>query len=474
VTTSRRPPEGRFRYNGAVAPPAAGSGRLEVGGAVARRHGRPDDMGLKERFADGSAVLGVVGLGYVGLPLVVEMAKAGFSVVGFDVSEEKIALVNAGQSYIPDVPAAEFAALVAKGLVSGTTDFARASECDAIAICVPTPLDEMKEPDTSFMEDAARSIAPHLKAGALVTLESTTYPGTTEEIVQPILEAGGRKVGTDLHLAFSPERVDPGNVKFQTKNTPKVVGGVTPECTDTAVAMYECFIDTVVPVSTTRAAEMTKLLENIFRCVNIALMNELLVVSERMGIDIWEVVEAAKTKPFGFMPFYPGPGLGGHCIPIDPFYLSWKARQFDLHTEFIELAGKTNEAMPYYVVSRLMDALNSHHKPLAGSTVLVLGVAYKANIDDMRESPAIKITELLLAKGAKLVYHDPHVPEYRAGGVAMTSAALTPELVGGADAVLVVTDHTGVDYGMVAREAQLVLDTRNALNAFRDDKVVRL
>jgi UDP-N-acetyl-D-glucosamine dehydrogenase len=401
-------------------------------------------MGLKERFADGSAVLGVVGLGYVGLPLVVEMAKAGFSVVGFDVSDEKIALVNAGESYIPDVAATEFAALVAKGLVSGTTDFARASECDAIAICVPTPLDEMKEPDTSFMEDAARSIAPHLKAGALVTLESTTYPGTTEEIVQPILEAGGRKVGTDLHLAFSPERVDPGNVKFQTKNTPKVVGGVTAECTDMAVAMYERFIDTVVPVSTTRAAEMTKLLENIFRCVNIALMNELLVVSERMGIDIWEVVEAAKTKPFGFMPFYPGPGLGGHCIPIDPFY----------------------------VVSRLMDALNSHHKPLAGSTVLVLGVAYKANIDDMRESPAIKITELLLAKGAKLVYHDPHVPEYRAGGVSMTSAALTPELVGGADAVLVVTDHTGVDYGMVARE--LVLDTRNALNAFRDDKVVRL
>jgi UDP-N-acetyl-D-glucosamine dehydrogenase len=404
----------------------------------------------------------------------VEMAKAGFTVVGFDVSDEKVALVNKGESYIPDVPTAELAPLVDGGFVVATTDFARASECDGIAISVPTPLDEMKEPDTSFMEAAARSIAPYLKADTLVTLESTTYPGTTEEIVQPILESHGRKVGTDLYLAFSPERVDPGNPVYQTKNTPKVVGGVTAACTDVAAAMYGRFIDTVVPVSTTRAAEMTKLLENIFRCVNIALMNELLVVSERMGINIWEVVEAAKTKPFGFMPFYPGPGLGGHCIPIDPFYLSWKARQFDLHTEFIELAGKTNEAMPYYVVQRLMDALNVHQKPLAGSTVLVLGVAYKANIDDMRESPAIKITELLLAKGANLIYHDPHVPEYRAGGHAMTSEALTPELVAGADAVLIVTDHKGVDYAMVADKARLVLDTRNALCAFPHDKVGRL
>jgi UDP-N-acetyl-D-glucosamine dehydrogenase len=431
-------------------------------------------MGLKERFADGSAVLGVVGLGYVGLPLVVEMAKAGFTVIGFDVADEKVALVNKGESYIPDVPTDVLAGLVTAGLVTATTDFARAGECDGIAVCVPTPLTEMKEPDTSYMEAAAASIAPHLRTDVLVTLESTTYPGTTEEVVQPILESHGRRVGSDLFLAFSPERVDPGNAVYQTRNTPKVVGGVTPACTEVAVAMYSRFIDTIVPVSSTRAAEMTKLLENIFRCVNIALMNELLVVSERMGINIWEVVEAAKTKPFGFMPFYPGPGLGGHCIPIDPFYLSWKARQFDLHTEFIELAGKTNEAMPYYVVSRLMDALNNHHKSLAGSTVLMLGVAYKANIDDMRESPAIKITELLLAKGANLVYHDPHVPEYRVGGVSMTSAALTPELVADADAVLLVTDHGGVDYAMVADKAQLVLDTRNALCAFRDPKVVRL
>jgi len=431
-------------------------------------------MALKDRFADGSAVLGVVGLGYVGLPLVVEMAKGGFRVIAFDVSSEKADLVNAGESYIPDVPTEELAGLVAEGLIGATTDFSRAAECDAIAVCVPTPLNEMKEPDTSYMEKAAASIAPHLKVDTLVTLESTTYPGTTEEVVQPILEASGRRVGKDLHLAFSPERVDPGNPVWQTRNTPKIVGGVTPECTDTAVAMYSCFIDTVVPVSSTRAAEMTKLLENIFRCVNIALMNELLVVSERMGINIWEVVEAAKTKPFGFMPFYPGPGLGGHCIPIDPFYLSWKAREFDLHTEFIELAGKTNEAMPYYVVQRLMDALNQHRKSLAGSRVLILGVAYKADIDDMRESPAIKITELLHAKSADVCYHDPWIPSFEAGGEVLCNSELSPEVLADVDAVLVVTDHSNIDYHMVVRHAPLILDTRNALKAFDDNKVVRL
>ncbi len=431
-------------------------------------------MALKDRFADGSAVLGVVGLGYVGLPLVVEMAKSGFTVIGFDVTDEKVRLVNAGESYIPDVATDELAGLVSKGLISATTDFARAAECDGIAICVPTPLDAMKEPDTSFMEAAASSIAPHLKADVLVTLESTTYPGTTEEVVQPILESCGLKVGHDLFLAFSPERVDPGNPVYQTRNTPKVVGGVTPDCTEVAVAMYSRFIDTVVPVSSTRAAEMTKLLENIFRCVNIALMNELLMVSERMGINIWEVVEAAKTKPFGFMPFYPGPGLGGHCIPIDPFYLSWKARQYDLHTEFIELAGKTNEAMPYYVVQRLMDALNTHHKSLAGSKILVLGVAYKANIDDMRESPAIKITELLLEKSAEVVYHDPFVSSFKVGCDTLESVPLTSKLLASTDAVLVVTDHSNVDYHCVVRNASLILDTRNALKTFDDNKVVRL
>ncbi len=431
-------------------------------------------MGLEQRLLDGTAVFGVVGLGYVGLPLAVEMAKEGHRVVGLEVSEGKTTEVNAGRSYIPDVPTGELAELVNAGLISATTDFSRVSECDVVAICVPTPLNEMKEPDTSYMESAAAAVMPFLHPEMLVTLESTTYPGTTEEVVQPILEKSGLKVGTDLYLAFSPERVDPGNPVFQTKNTPKVVGGVTQDCTRVAVAFYERFIDTVVPVSSTRAAEMTKLLENIFRCVNIALMNELLLVSERMGINIWEVVDAAKTKPFGFMPFYPGPGLGGHCIPIDPFYLSWKARQFDMHTEFIELAGKTNEAMPYYVVQRLMNALNTQRKSLAGSRILMLGVAYKANIDDMRESPAIKIAELLMEKDAQVVYHDPYVSQFVVEGKSVPRVELTAEELSGADAVLVVTDHSNVDYHLVVRSAKLILDTRNALKAFDDNKVVRL
>ncbi len=429
---------------------------------------------LKERLADGSAVFGVVGLGYVGLPLVTEMAKSGHRVIGFDISADRVAMINDGLSYIPDVPTEEIGRLTKGGLLSATTDFSKVAETDVIAICVPSPLNDMKEPDTSYMEGAARSITPFLHPGMLVTLESTTYPGTTEEVIQPILEESGLAVGREFHLAFSPERVDPGNLTYQTKNTPKVVGGVTAECTDVAVAMYSRFVDTVVPVSSTRAAEMTKLLENIFRCVNIALMNELLVVSERMGIDIWEVVEAAKTKPFGFMPFYPGPGLGGHCIPIDPFYLSWKARQFDVHTEFIELAGKTNEAMPYYVVQRLMDALNNQRKPLAGSTVLLLGVAYKPDIDDTRESPALKITELLLDKSAKVVYHDPHVDEIEVAGVTLRSTPLSAEILSGSDAVLVITNHSGVDYASVVRHASLILDTRNALGPFDGHKVVRL
>ncbi|MDI6692636.1 MAG: nucleotide sugar dehydrogenase [Anaerosomatales bacterium] len=432
-------------------------------------------MGLLERLQDGSAVLGVVGLGYVGLPLAVEMASAGHTVIGFDVSAEKAGSVNAGVSYIPDVLSERLAPLVNDGLIRATTDFSDVSQCDAIAICVPTPLDEMKEPDTSFMEAAARSVAPHLKPGTLVTLESTTYPGTTEEVIQPILESSGLKVGETLFLAFSPERVDPGNPVYQTKNTPKVVGGVTPACTERAVAMYSRFIDTVVPVSTTRAAEMTKLLENIFRSVNIALVNELLQLCERMGIDLWEVIDAAKTKPFGFMPFYPGPGLGGHCIPIDPFYLSWKARQYDFHTEFIELSGKVNESMPYYVVRRLMDAMNEHLRmPLNGSRVLVVGVAYKADIDDMRESPAIKVIELLRAKGADVVYHDPYVPELVVDGLAVPHVALDAGTVSSADALVVVTNHSNVDYGLIAEHARLVLDTRNAMRDHRTERVVLL
>jgi UDP-N-acetyl-D-glucosamine dehydrogenase len=431
-------------------------------------------MGLLERIEAGSAVLAVVGLGYVGLPLAVEMGKAGHRVIGLEVSSEKAELVNAGVSYIPDVPTAEVADLVERGLLSATTDFSRVSEADAVAICVPTPLNETKEPDVSYMVSSAESIAPHMHPGMLVTLESTTYPGTTEEIIQPVLESGGLKVGTDIFLAFSPERVDPGNTVWQTRNTPKVVGGVTPACTEAAVALYGRYIDTVVPVSSTRAAEMTKLLENTFRGVNIALVNELLMLCDRMGVDIWEVIDAAKSKPFGFMPFYPGPGLGGHCIPVDPFYLSWKAKQYDFRTEFIDLSGRINENMPYYVANRLMDALNSQRKSLAGSRVLMLGVAYKADIDDMRESPAIRVAELLLAKDAELVYCDPYVDRFVASGMSVPRVDLSAEEVRRADVVLIITAHSVFDYDLIARESALVFDTRNALKGRKNGNVVVL
>jgi UDP-N-acetyl-D-glucosamine dehydrogenase len=431
-------------------------------------------VNLEQKLRDGSAVLGVVGLGYVGLPLIVEMAKAGNRAIGFEVSDGKIAEVNAGRSYIPDVPSSELDPLVKAGLITATTDFSQAALCDAIAICVPTPLDNMKEPDVSFMVSAASEIAPYITADTLVTLESTTYPGTTEEVLQPLLEAGGLKVGDTLFLAFSPERVDPGNPTFQTKNTPKVVGGVTPRCTELAVLFYERFLEHLVPVSTTRAAEMSKLLENIFRCVNIALVNELVQLCERMDINMWEVVDAAKTKPFGFMPFYPGPGLGGHCIPIDPFYLSWKARAYDFRTEFIELAGRVNESMPYYVTSRLMDALNNHEKSLKGARVLVLGVAYKNDIDDMRESPAIKVITHLIEKGADVVYHDPYIPDYTHEGHSVASVELTADEVARADAVVVLTAHSQVDYDMVARQANLILDTRNVFAGTVQDNIILL
>ncbi len=431
-------------------------------------------MGLLERIESGEAVLGVVGLGYVGLPLAVEMAKAGHVVIGMDISAEKVEKVNLGVSYIPDVPTDELAELVSRGLIRATTDFACAADTDAIAVCVPTPLDTMKDPDTSFMEDAARSITPYLHADMLITLESTTYPGTTEEVIQPILESGGMTVGEDIYLAFSPERVDPGNPVYQTRNTPKVVGGVTPECTKRAVALYSRYIDTVVPVSSTQVAEMTKLLENTFRGVNIALMNELLMLCDRMGINLWEVIDAAKTKPFGFMPFYPGPGLGGHCIPVDPFYLSWKARAYDFRTEFIDLSGRINENMPYYVITRLMDAMNDHRKSIAGSRVLMLGVAYKADIDDMRESPAIRIAELLMEKGADVVYHDPYIPEFAVKGHEIPQVPLDLESITDADVVVLVTAHSGVDYDLLAANARLVLDTRNALAAYAGPNVVRL
>ena len=431
-------------------------------------------MGLKQRIEDGTAVLAVVGLGYVGLPLAVEMGRAGHRVIGIDISAEKVALINSGESYIPDVPTEHVKTLVEQGLMEATRDFSRVAEADAVAICVPTPLNETKEPDISFMVDAARAIAPHLHEDVLVTLESTTYPGTTEEVIQPILEVDGLVVGENLFLAFSPERVDPGNPVYQTRNTPKVIGGVTQACTEHACALYGRYVDTVVPVSSTRVAEMTKLLENTFRGVNIALVNELLMLCDRMGINLWEVIDAAKTKPFGFMPFYPGPGLGGHCIPIDPFYLSWKAREFDFRTEFIDLSGRINENMPYYVVNRLMEAMNRQRKPLADSRVLVLGVAYKADIDDMRESPAILITELLLDKEADVVYHDPFVSRFVVGGREIEHVDLTQESVAAADVVLIITAHRGVDYGLVARSASLVFDTRNVYASRGDTNIVTL
>lgn len=431
-------------------------------------------MGLADKLEGGTTVYGVVGLGYVGLPLAVEMAKAGRRVVGFEVCDDKVAEINSGKSYIPDISSDELAPVVAAGLLEATTDFARASECDAVVICVPTPLNKAKEPDVTYIVTATDAVAPHIKPGTLVTLESTTYPGTTEEVVQPILERGGHKVGTDIYLAFSPERVDPGNPVYQTKNTPKVVGGVTPACTELASAFYRTFLDEIVPVSSTRTAEMSKLLENIFRCVNIALVNELLMLCERMDINVWEVVDAAKTKPFGFMPFYPGPGLGGHCIPIDPFYLAWKAREYDFHTEFIELAGKVNENMPYYVARRLMDALNTRKKSLGGSRVLILGVAYKGDIGDMRESPAIKVADLLMRKGADLVYYDPHVEDFEVDGVSIPRCQLTPDECQKADAVVLITAHQAVDYDLVVDSSDLILDTRNVLDRYDSDRVIRL
>jgi len=431
-------------------------------------------MKLEDKLKNGTAVFGVVGLGYVGLPLAVEMGKAGSDVIGFEVCAEKSDLVNAGKSYIPDVPAEDLADLVKRGALRATTDFSQASLCDCIAICVPTPLDKMRDPDVSFMVSAAQEIAPYITADTLVTLESTTYPGTTEEILMPIIESTGLKVGESVFLAFSPERVDPGNPVYQTKNTPKVVGGCTPACTRLAVMFYERFLTTIVPVSSSQAAEMTKLLENIFRCVNIALVNELAQLADRMDIDIWEVVDAAKTKPFGFMPFYPGPGLGGHCIPVDPFYLSWKAREFDFQTEFIDLAGKVNEDMPYFVVERLMNALNTQRKPLAGSRVLVLGVAYKSNIGDMRESPATKVIDLMAAKEAEIVYHDPFVDSYNYDGLEIPRVELTVDQIEAADVVLILTAHDDVDYGLVARHAPLVFDTRNVMKSYASPNIVRL
>jgi UDP-N-acetyl-D-glucosamine dehydrogenase len=429
---------------------------------------------LLQRIADKRARIGVIGLGYVGLPLAVEFARAGFHVVGYDVDATKVATLNGGVSYIPDVPTAHVAEAVAAGTLRATTDAGELADVDVIDICVPTPLRKTKDPDLSYVVQAVEATAKVLRKGQLVILESTTYPGTTDEVVQPALEAGGLEAGTDFYLAFSPERVDPGNPSFQTKNIPKVVGGMNEASTRAAAALYGSIIDTIVPVSSTRVAEMVKLLENTFRAVNIGLVNELALMCNRMGINVWEVIDAAKTKPFGFMPFYPGPGLGGHCIPIDPFYLSWKAKQSGFEARFIELAGQVNGTMPEYVVTRVADALNSAKKPINGAAVHVIGVAYKRDIDDMRESPALDVIELLKRKGAAVSYTDPYVPVLQHGPVDLASITLEAALGGGCDCAVIVTDHQVFDYPAIAARFPLVVDTRNALKGLRSPNIFPL
>ncbi len=408
-------------------------------------------------------LFGIVGLGYVGLPLAVELARAGYRVLGFDVNSDVVEGLNEGHSHVKDVTEAQLQKAMECGRFTATTDMARLSETDAISICVPTPLSKFKDPDVSYIVAATEAVKKHLRRGQAIVLESTTYPGTTREILLPALESTGLTVGQDFFLAFSPERVDPGNPNYGTRNTPKVVGGITADCQRVAVALYQPAIDTLVPVSTTEAAELVKLLENTFRSVNIGLVNEMAIVCDKLGVNVWEVIEAAATKPFGFMKFLPGPGLGGHCIPIDPHYLAWKMRGLNYKTRFIDLAGELNTEMPLFWVRKLSEALNSQGKAVQGASVLVLGVAYKRDIEDIRESPALDIIRLLEGQGAKVTYFDPHVPRFREDGHEFRSVELTPERVAAADCVMVVTDHSSVDYRMIKRNARLVVDTRNAI-----------
>ena len=407
--------------------------------------------------------VGVVGLGYVGLPLLVEIARSGYTGVGIDIDVSKVESVNAGLSYIGDVDAAELAKQVAAGVVSATADWDVVRELDALCICVPTPLRKTKDPDISYIVATVEQIAPRLKRGQVIILESTTYPGTTEELVRPELEKGGLKAGVDFYLAFSPERVDPGNAKYHTRNTPKILGGVTPECTRRAAEVYAKVFDQVVQVSGSKCAEMVKLLENTFRSVNIGLVNEVALMCDKLGLDVWEVIDAAATKPFGFMPFYPGPGLGGHCIPIDPHYLAWKLRTLNYTARFIELASEVNGHMPEFVVAKVTKALNDDRKAVNGSRVLMAGVAYKANVTDVRESPALDIIALLKDMGAEVEYSDPHVPQLDEHGLSMTGVELTAATVAAADCVVIATNHAATDMGLIAGNARLVVDTRNAL-----------
>ena len=428
---------------------------------------------LQEKIKTRTARVGIVGLGYVGLPLAVEFAKAGFTVTGLDVVQEKVARLNRGDSYVQDVPSAVLRPLVENKKFTATTDFSIVEELDTINIAVPTPLRKTKDPDMSYVVSACQEVAKHFGPGKLVILESTTYPGTTDELVLPMLERPGLKAGDQFFLCFSPERVDPGNAKYQTSNIPKVVGGITPACTQMGSLFYAQALENVVPVSSTSVAEMVKLLENTFRMINIGLVNEMALMCDRMGINVWEVIDAAATKPFGFMPFYPGPGLGGHCIPIDPFYLSWKTKQAGIEARFIELAGYINGQMPHFVVDKIQNALNDARKPLNGSHVHILGVAYKRDIDDVRESPALDIILLLERRGARITYSDPFVPKIQLNDHHLTATdALTSAAE--ADCVVVVTDHSKFDYARILEKASLILDARNAYKKFSSPKIVRL
>lgn len=428
---------------------------------------------LLKRLHSRQAVVGVIGLGYVGLPLVLRFAEVGFKVIGFDIDPEKVEKLKAGRSYIKHIQESRITE-ARRHALEATTDFSRATEADVLIICVPTPLDKYREPDLSFVLDTTAELVPHMRAGQLLSLESTTYPGTTEEELVPRVQSRGFRVGEDYFVAFSPEREDPGNPDYTTKTIPKVVGGVTPACQAVAVALYSQVIDRVVPVSSPRVAEMTKLLENIHRAVNIGLVNEMKIVADRMGIDIREVIDAAATKPFGFVPYQPGPGLGGHCIPIDPFYLTWKAREYGINTRFIELAGEVNSAMPDWVVAKVVESLNACGKALKGSRILVLGLAYKKNVDDTRESPSAHIMNILRGKGARVDYSDPHVPVFpkmREYSFDLSSIAITAKSISNYDCVLIATDHDGVDYGLIQKHAQLIVDSRGVYREHHENVV---
>lgn len=417
---------------------------------------------LLDKLNSKNATIGIVGLGYVGLPLALRYSNIGYQVLGIDIDPEKVAKIKSGVSYIEHITSSRVTAAVSAGL-DATSDFSRSTECDALILCVPTPLNKYREPDISFVTNTTDSLIPYLRPGQVVSLESTTYPGTTDEELLPRIQQNGLVVGDDIFLVYSPEREDPGNPNFETSTIPKVVGGYTDNCRKIGIALYEQAISKIVPVSSTKVAEMTKLLENIHRAVNIGLVNEMKVVADRMGIDIFEVVDAAATKPFGFTPYYPGPGLGGHCIPIDPFYLTWKAREYGLHTRFIELSGEVNRAMPEYVVGKLMDGLNAVGKAIKGSRILVLGIAYKKNVDDMRESPSVEIMEMLVRKGAEIAYSDPHVPVFpkmREHKFDLKSESLSAENIQNFDAVVLTTDHDKFDYALIKSSAKLIIDSR--------------